>query len=127
MTDVSLLQPTLAESNLLCKLYFENVNPFIKMLHQSHFGKELDRFRRGAYQFPQDFEAHLFCIYLLAVNSVRPEVVERIFSTPKAALVARFEHAAKVALTRVNFMTTERVLVLQSSLHYLVRDIFSVM
>lgn len=119
MTDPSLMQPALAESNMLCRLYFENVNPFMKLLHQSHFGKELDQFRRGTFEFPQEYEALLFCIYLLAVNSLRPEVVERIFATPKPALVTRFQQAARLALIRVNFFTTDKVLVLQALLHYL--------
>jgi hypothetical protein len=123
MTDLSLLQPSLAESNLLCKVYFESVDPFIKLLHQSHFGKELDQYRRGAFLFPHDYEALLFCMYLLAVNSLRAEIVERIFSTPKQALVARFRHAAQAALARVNFFITDKVMVLQATLHYLVRPV----
>ena len=120
MTDLSLMQPALAESNMLCKLYFDNVDPFIKLLHQSHFGKELDQFRRGTFDFSREYEALLFCIYLLAVNSLRPEVVERIFVTPKPALVIRFQQAARIALIRVHFFTTDKVLVLQALLHYLV-------
>jgi hypothetical protein len=125
MTDLNLVQPTLAESNMLCKLYFENVNPFMKLLHQSHFGKELDQYRRGTFQFPQEYEALLFCIYLLAINSLQPQVVQTTFSAPKVALVARFQHAAQLALARVNFLTTDRILVLQAMLHYLVRAISS--
>lgn len=63
----------------------------MKILHQSHLAKELDQFRRGTFEFPLEFEALLFCIYLLAVNSMRSEVVEGTFSTPKSVLVTRFE------------------------------------
>jgi len=125
MTELSLIRPTLPESNMLCKLYFENVNPFMKILHQSHFGKELDQFRRGVFEFAEEFEALLFCIYLLAVSSLQPQVVETIFSTAKSVLVARFEHAAQVALVKVNYIQTDKVLVFQASLHYLVREISS--
>ena len=95
----------------------------MKILHQSHFAKELDQFRRGTFEFPLEFEALLFCIYLLAVNSMRSDVVEGIFSTPKPVLVARFRHAVQFSLSRVDFVTTDRVLVLQALLHYLVRDL----
>jgi hypothetical protein len=55
----------------------------MKILHQSHFAKGLDQLHQGTIQFPEEFDALLFCIYLLAVNSLRPERVERTFSTPK--------------------------------------------
>ena len=118
-----MIHPTVPESNTLCRLFFESVNPFMKILHQSHFAKELDQFRRGTFEFPLEFEALLFCIYLLAVNSMRSDVVEGIFSTPKPVLVARFRHAVQFSLSRVDFVTTDRVLVLQALLHYLVRDL----
>jgi len=69
MTDPSVIQSTLSQSNTLCKLFFENANPFMKILHQSHFAKGLDQFRQGPIQFPE-LEALLFCIYLLAVSSL---------------------------------------------------------
>lgn len=126
MTDLGALQPALSESNMLCKLFFENVNPFMKILHPAQFGKELGQFRRGDFMFPQEYEALLFCVYLLAVNSLRSELVERTFSTAKQVLVARFKHAAQLSLSRINFVTTDRIIVLQALLHYLVRISLSV-
>ncbi|KAF2670742.1 hypothetical protein BT63DRAFT_423045 [Microthyrium microscopicum] len=120
-TDQSIMRPTVQESNMLCRLYFENVNPFMKILHQSHFAKELDQYRRGVFPFSEEYEALLFSIYLLTVNSLQPQVVETMFCTAKPALVARFQLATQVALMRVNFIQTDKVLVFQALLHYLVR------
>jgi hypothetical protein len=112
--------PTLDESNFLCKLFFENVNPFIRVLHQAHFGRELDRHRRGRLEWPAEFEALLSAIYLLAINSLRPEIVQRAFLTPKVNLVSRYQHACQCALAKVDFFKTNKIHALQALLHYLV-------
>lgn len=119
-TDLSYAHPTLEESNMLCKLFFENVNPFIRVLHQAHFGRELDRYRRGSIDFPREFEALLFAIFLLTINSLRPEVVQRIFSTPKHTLLANYQYACQAALANVDFFKTDKVQTLQALVHYLV-------
>jgi len=120
MMDLSAMHPTTEESNTLIKFFFESVNPFIRVLHQGHFGKELGQYRRGTFFLPREFEALLFSIYTLVVSSLRPEIVERAFLTKKNALLGRFQHAAQVALSRVNFYKTDKILTLQALLHYVV-------
>lgn len=122
--DLSLVQPTLSESNILCKLFFKSVNPFIRVLHESQFGKELNQYRRGTLSFPQEFEALLFSIYTLTVDSLRSDVIEKVFSTPKQTLLTRFKYGAQVALSNVDFFKTDKILTIQALLHYLVRILF---
>jgi len=105
---------------MLCKLFFENVNPFIRVLHQAHFGRELDRYRRGSFEFPQQFEALLFAVYLLTINSLRPEVVQRAFSSPKTTLLANYQYACQIALSNIDFYKTDKVLAMQALVHYVV-------
>ncbi|KAN0107928.1 Fungal specific transcription factor domain containing protein [Hyaloscypha variabilis] len=118
-SESSYTPPTLDESNFLCKLFFENVNPFIRVLHQAHFGRELDRHRRGRLEWPAEFEALLSTIYLLAINSLRPEIVQRAFLTPKAVLISRYQHVCQCALAKVEFFKTNRIHALQALLYYL--------
>lgn len=119
-TDLSYAHPTLEESNLLCKLFFESVNPFIRVLHQAYFGRELDRYRRGSIDTPREFEALLFAIYSLTINSLRPEVVQRAFSSSKDALLARYQYAGQSALANVHFFKTDKIHTMQALIHYLV-------
>jgi hypothetical protein len=119
-TDLTFAQPTLEESNLLCKLFFENVNPFVRVLHQAHFGRELDRYRRGRLDWPRDFEALLSAVYILAINSLRPEVVQRAFAASKETLLAKYQYACQCALANVDFYKTGKVHTLQALIHYIV-------
>lgn len=119
-TDLSLAHPTLDESNLLCKYFFECVNPFVRALHSSLFARELGMYRRGTFHLPQEFEALLFSVYTLTVNSLRSELVERVFSTSKDDLLSRFQVSTQVALTKINYYKSEKVHGLGALIHYVV-------
>lgn len=119
MSDLTSSHPTVEQSNILCKLFFESVNPFIRVLHQSHFGKELSQYRRGTFPFPLEFQARLFSVYTVTANSLRSEVIERIFSSPKHVVVAQFQRATQIALANLEFHKTDKVAVLQAMIHYL--------
>lgn len=115
--------PTREESNLLLKLFFQSVNPFIRVLHETYFARELDQYQRGVYYLPLEFEALLFSLYTLTVNSVDQSLIEKLFSVPKAVLLVRFQQATQAALSRVSFHKTEKLLTVKALLHYLVRRI----
>lgn len=121
MVDITSMQPSIAESNTLCMIFFTSVNPFIRVLHQSLFGRELDQYRRNTLAFPREFEALLFSIYTLTVASLRPQIVEANFSRSKQTFLAQLRNAAQVALSNVDFFKTDKILTMQALLHYLVR------
>lgn len=112
--------PTIEESNLLCKYFFECVNPFVRVLHQALFARDLDQYRRGTFVSPAEFEALLFSMYTLTINSLRPEVVEGVFGGSKDSLLGRFKYSAQVALAKINFLLSNRVDALKALLHYIV-------
>ncbi|KAH7356415.1 hypothetical protein BKA65DRAFT_207150 [Rhexocercosporidium sp. MPI-PUGE-AT-0058] len=117
--SLGLTHPSLDESNMLCKYFFETVNPFTRALHSSLFARELGMYRRGTFHLPLEFEALLFSIYTLTVNTLRPELVEGIFSTPKSEVLSRLQLSTQVALTRIRFHRTEKVHGLGALLNYL--------
>ncbi|KAG9229823.1 hypothetical protein BJ875DRAFT_176798 [Amylocarpus encephaloides] len=115
---LSLMHPTLDQSNVLCKYFFEIIQPFIPVIHQALFARELEQYRRGTYLHPQEFEAVLFTMYLLTINSLQPRVIEEIFSVPKQEVLAKFKHSAQVALSRIDFMRNEKLHGLGALLYY---------
>lgn len=124
--DLILAYPTLDESNLLCKYFFECANPFTRAIHSSLFARELGMYRRGTFQLPKEFEALLFAIYTLTVNSLRPEVVEKAFSTSKDVLLSRFQLSTQIALAKIDFHKTDKINGLSALIHYVVRQSSSV-
>jgi hypothetical protein len=119
-TNPNYRHPELEESNLLCKLFFDTVNPFLRVLHEAHFGRELDRYRRGRLDWPKDFEALLAAIYLLTINSLCPDVLKTAFSASKDALLAKYQQECQNTFAQVNFYKTDNVHTLQALIHYVV-------
>ncbi|CZR59489.1 uncharacterized protein PAC_09381 [Phialocephala subalpina] len=117
--DSALAHPTIEESNLLCKYFFECVNPFIRVLHQALFARDLDQYRRGTFLHPTEFEALLFTIYTLTVSSLRSEVVEKVCGCSKDALLPRFKYSTQVSLAKINFLQSNKVDTLKALLHYI--------
>ncbi|KUJ12210.1 uncharacterized protein LY89DRAFT_688662 [Mollisia scopiformis] len=117
--DLPLAHPTIEESNILCKYFFECVNPFIRITHQGLFARELKEYRRGTFHHLHEFEALLFAIYTLTIGCLRPEVVEQACSCSKDVLLARFRHSTQLALAKINFLQSNKVYALSSLLHYI--------
>ncbi|KAE8448962.1 hypothetical protein EG329_008758 [Mollisiaceae sp. DMI_Dod_QoI] len=117
--DLTLAHPTIEESNLLCKYFFECVNPFIRILHQTLFARDLDQYRRGTFINPPEFEALLFAIYTLTVSSLRPEIIEKTYACSKDALLSRFQYSAQVSLAKINFLQSNKIHALAALLHYI--------
>lgn len=125
INDLTSMHPTTEESNLLLKLFFQYVNPFIHVIHETNMARELDQYVRGAFLLHREFEALLFSIYTLTVNSLDKDIIERIFSVPKAILLSRFQQATNIALSNASYYKTDKVLVVQALLHYLVCQVLS--
>jgi hypothetical protein len=121
--DLTAIQPTIEESNSIIKIFFEQVNPFIRILHQGYFAKELEQYRRSVFFLPEEFEALLFSIYVLTISTINAETVNREYGVDKMALLDRFHNAAQVALAKVNFYKTDKILTLQALLHFVVSNV----
>lgn len=119
--EVTQSEPTLAQSNLLLKHFFSDVNPFIRVLHTAHFGRLLNRYRKDASTAPAGSRALIFSMYALTVDSMSADVFFTIFHSDKAIWLSHFESGARRALMQSGFATSNSVFSLIALLHYLVR------
>lgn len=112
--------PSVKQSELLCKIFWRIVEPFVKVLHRPKFAKELDQYRRQSHPFQSDFEALLFSIHALAIAALPPEIVQQVFNESKDVMLARFQLEAEKALSRANFLKSRSETCLQAFLYYVV-------
>jgi hypothetical protein len=109
----TLIHPSIEQSNMLCKYFFECVNPFVRVVHEGLFARELREYRRGTFTHPPVFEALLFAIYTLTLSSLDADLVEKSFLCSKEILLARFKSSAQIALVKINFLQSDKVYVRQ--------------
>ena len=122
--DINLgnMHPTRVQADLLCTIYFRNVDPFVKLVHKPRFILDLEQFWQGLLDHSARFEALLFAIYGLAIMSISHEYINTHFSgETRLNLLSRFQMATEVALTRSNFLRSHSLVTLQAFLLYLVR------
>jgi hypothetical protein len=69
---------------------------------------------------PQNIEALMFAIYLIATTSMDELEVQTVFNRPKDELLAQYFRAAQQALINAGFLRTNDVTCLQAYTLYLV-------
>jgi hypothetical protein len=86
------------EADLLIKIFFENVNPFVQILNKESFFADLNKFRIGQLAQPSSFNALLFSIYGLATASLLPRNVLASFEVEREWLLSKYQEAQELAL-----------------------------
>lgn len=115
--------PADAEADLLIKIFFQNVNPFVRILNRETFFADLTRFRAGQLAQSNSFVALLFSIYGLAVASLLPSDVVASFGVEREWLLYKYQEAQEIALHQVDFISSNKLSVFQAYLYYLVSAI----
>lgn len=113
-------QPPDAEAHLLVDIFFENVNPFVRVLNKEIFFADLAKFRANHLANPDEFNAQLFSIYGLAIASLTPRNVLSLFGVEREWLLCKYQEAQEFALRRIDFLTSNRLSVFQDFLYYVV-------
>ena len=114
--------PPESEADLLIKIFFQNVNPFVRILNRESFSADLTRFRAGQLANSSSFIPLLFSVYGLAVVSLLPSDVAASFGVEKEWLLYKYQEAQELALHQVDFVNSNKLSVFQAFLYYLVSD-----
>jgi len=123
----NLSQPSRPQADLLCSLYFKNIDPFLKLLHRPRFFYDLSQFRRGVLNHSVQFEALLSTMFYLTLISLSEEYVCTNFeSESKAKMMDNFRKLAEKTLVRSGFMQSHSLVSFQAYLLYLVSLIYPV-
>lgn len=115
--------PSKDQSDVLCKLFIEGVEPFIRLVHQETFLRELQLFRAGRLNVPpyaNEFEAMLLAIFTLTVTTLRSDVVETIFGEQRETLISRFQLGAEKALVKYDIFRSRKPMLFKALLYYIV-------
>ena len=115
------MYPQRTHADLLHSLFFKNIDPFIKLLHQPRFYYDLSQYRRGTIDHSADFEALLFAMYYLTLISLDNDFVyANLGGESKEALMERYKQATQQALAKCGFIQRPNLMSLQAYLLYLV-------
>lgn len=104
----------------LWQIYIDNINPLLKITHIPTVQPQVLQAASQIDRAPNNIEALMFSIYLMAITSLEDADVQTRFQAPKKVLIGRYTAAVQQALINASFMRVNDSLVLQSFVLYLV-------
>lgn len=98
----------------LWNVFTENIDPLVKIVHVPSLQPAIRKAIGDLDNIPRTFEALLFAIYAIVVQSMKDDDCERRLGQNREKLLSYYISATKWALNRANFMGTSSILVLQA-------------
>ncbi|KAI5456769.1 fungal-specific transcription factor domain-containing protein [Mariannaea sp. PMI_226] len=111
--------PSAVQSFQLWQVFTSNVHPLTKLLHGPSVQKDILQSLSEPSSNVGPTEALIFSIYLVAVVSLTEEECQTLLNQSREMQLARFCHATEVALSRVDFLRSTDLKVLQAFTLYL--------
>ena len=102
------------------RVFQENVDPLIKLLHLPSVEQQLQALKENPGSASKGFEALMFSIYFTAVTSLSGEDCEAIAGESRQTLLARYRRGTERALARADFMVTDEIIVLQALVLFII-------
>ncbi|KAI9697150.1 MAG: hypothetical protein M1820_007885 [Bogoriella megaspora] len=112
--DMSRLHPPRQSLPLYIKIFKENVDPVVKILHMPSTEPILMAQLENLHKLPKGLEVLFFSIYYAAITSLTQMECREHFGEERSALLERYQFAVQQALARANFLVTEEIVVLQA-------------
>ncbi|TDZ20871.1 Aurofusarin cluster transcription factor aurR2 [Colletotrichum orbiculare MAFF 240422] len=113
------LHPSAVQSFKLFQAFLTNVHPLTKIVHGPSVQEEVLGALADPYAMEADLECLIFSIYLIAVVSLSDEECRALLDESKEEHLARYRYATEAALSRVDFLRSTDLKVLQAFTLYL--------
>ena len=120
IVHLRILYPPLNQFPLYWKIYLENVDPLIRILHRGMTDKLMKATTENLENVSKGTEALMFAIFFSVVTSLSPEDCQAILSIDKDIGLRRFRFACEQALAKAGFLDTQEMTVLQAFALFLV-------
>ncbi|KAM6483680.1 hypothetical protein HDV62DRAFT_359091 [Trichoderma sp. SZMC 28011] len=117
--SLSGLHPPMQHALLYWRLFKENCDRLIKVLHIPTFEPMILQAIKQPISIPKGLEALIFSIYFSAVESLSEDECCEIFGSHKGDLIDTYKFATEQALARAKFLETDELIVLQAFVIFL--------
>lgn len=120
MNNLRKLHPSLTQLFVLWKIFEENVDPVVRILHRPTVRNVIIKASSNTETLSKSQEVLLFAIYYGAVCSLTPAQCNHQLGEDKDQMSSRFRFAVEQALARANFLNTSSLMVLQALVLFLI-------
>ena len=121
VSNITAFHPNSDQISFLWRLFVDNVDPVVRMLHKPSMQTKIDNSRDKVAEVSKPFEALMFAIYFGSITSMTEVQCETTFHEGKDVLLCRYRFAVQQALARARFLNTHNLVTLQAIVIFLVR------
>lgn len=115
------LHPDPVQVFRLWQAYLDNINPLVKVFHAPTVQKLISSASSGLDDIPRDFEALLFAIYCITIESLNEQQCLDMLGETKSVARQRFRSGARHSLVKAGYLRTSNIVVLQALTLFIVR------
>lgn len=118
--DMSCFHLPMYKEDLLLKLFFDHVEPFIRTSHQGHFWQLVTDYRQGTSASAREVEALTFAAQYITATVLPAAFIQEQIGMPKQQLSQHLQKATEFALDRANLMRSRNTILFNALLYYIV-------
>ncbi|KAF6835656.1 fungal specific transcription factor domain-containing protein [Colletotrichum plurivorum] len=119
LDTTAMLHPSAVQTFRLWQVFLSNVHSLTKILHGPSMQEEILKALQDPSGMDASMEALLFSIYLIAVVSLTEEECHSLLDESREKHLFRYRYATETALSRVDFLRSTDLRVLQAFTLYL--------
>ncbi|WYZ46094.1 hypothetical protein EsH8_IX_000319 [Colletotrichum jinshuiense] len=123
LADLSHLHLEPEKEDILTDLFFENVEPFIRITHDSYWRQQITDFRVGVHKMPVDVEAAMFATQAMTVAATPANLIQERLGKARAGLLKHLQDASQLALERADILRSRKPLAFIALLYHIVRPL----
>ncbi|KAH7142141.1 hypothetical protein EDB81DRAFT_653210 [Dactylonectria macrodidyma] len=109
--------PTYQE-DVLMKMFFDHVEPFIRTSHQGYYWQVVTDYRKGTCISVHEVEAFMFATQYITATVLPASLVQERLGVARSELSNHLQKATELALDRANLMGSRSTTLLNALLYY---------
>ncbi|KAF9890359.1 hypothetical protein FE257_006026 [Aspergillus nanangensis] len=119
-SSLDTFHPNMVHSQILWKVYEENVAPVITIFHKPSLYQTISKAAaNNGSDIDRASEAVVFAVYFAAVNSMSPDQCREQLGQDHSSLLQQYRFATQQALARAGFLHSRNQMVLQAAVLFL--------
>ncbi|KAI5463709.1 hypothetical protein BGZ63DRAFT_423030 [Mariannaea sp. PMI_226] len=117
--DLTHFHLPIQKEDILMGLFFDHVEPWIRVNHQPYFWQMVGDFRHGTCLPGRDVEALMFSSQYITAAVLPAGLLQEKLGVTKPELVNHLQQAAELAFDQANLMRSRSVILLSALLYYI--------
>jgi hypothetical protein len=118
--DLSRFHLPAHKQDMIFGLFFDHVEPWIRMHHQPYFWQLVGDFRQGTCLASREVEALMFSTQYITAALLPATLIHEKLGVAKPELVSHLQQAAELAFDQANVMRSRSVILVSALLYYIV-------